>query len=316
MLRGKIERVYRTDRQSHLVLGGNVTLNLHLLRIYVAVLDQGSFTRAAEALTMSQSAVSRAVQELERQIGTVLIERRARGIVPTTAGTILGDHARRIFAHERMAIEALNELRGLQRGRLAIGASSTIGIYLLPPILGVYHRQYPGIELFLDIGNTQQVMEHLLAYRIDVAYIEGPVPLHENLQITPWRNDELIVIAAPDHPLARRRDLTCADLEGAPFVLREPGSGTREVMEQALTARGITVRPVMELGSTEAVKQAVSAGLGLSMVSHVTTQMEVIAGRLTILRIPDLIIQRQLSRVRLHDRPQSQTLTAWLTLAG
>jgi len=293
-----------------------VSLNLHLLRIFVAVLDQGSFTRAAEALVMSQSAVSRAVQELERQLNTVLLERRPRGVVPTEAGIVLGEHARRIFAHERLAIEALNELRGLQRGRLAIGASSTIGTYLLPPLLGLYHRQYPGIELFLDIGNTQQVMEHLLAYRIDIAYVEGPVEPDERLQISPWRNDELVVIAAPDHPLARQPNLTCADLNGAPFVLREPGSGTREVMEQALTARGITIRPVMELGSTEAVKQAVSAGLGLSIVSLVTLQMDIIAGRLTILRVRDLSIERQLSRVRLADRPLSQALAAWLKGKG
>lgn len=293
-----------------------MTLNLHLLRIYVAVLDHGSFTRAAEALTMSQSAVSRAVQELERQLGTVLLERRPRGVAPTDAGAILGEHARRIFAHERLAIESLNELRGLQRGRLAIGASSTIGTYLLPPLLGAYHRQYPGIELFLDIGNTQQVMEHLLEYRIEVAYVEGPVAPDERLHITPWRDDELVVIAAPDHPLARRPQLTEADIIGAPFILREPGSGTREVMEQALAERGITVQPVMELGSTEAVKHAVSAGLGLSIVSKVAIQMEIIAGRLTILRIPSLMIQRRLSRVRLIDRPQSQALTAWLKGKG
>lgn len=290
----------------------SVNLNLHLLRIYVAVLDHGSFTRAAEALTMSQSAVSRAVQELERQLNTVLLERRARGVAPTEAGLILGEHARRIFAHERLAIEALKELRGLQRGRLAIGASSTIGIYLLPQMLGIYHRRYPGIELFLDIGNTQQVLEHLLTYRIDVAYVEGPVDPHEQLEVVPWRNDELVVIAPPDHPLSRRAHVSCAELNGATFILREPGSGTREVMEQALAARGIAIQPVMELGSTEAVKQAVSAGLGLSMVSRVTIQSEVIARKLEVLNIPDLVVQRQLSRVRLSDRPQSQALMAWL----
>lgn len=289
-----------------------MTLNLHLLRIYVAVLDHGSFTRAAEALTMSQSAVSRAVQELERQLNTVLLERRARGVVPTEAGAILGEHARRIFAHERLAVEALKELRGLQRGRLAIGASSTIGIYLLPPLLGAYHRQYPGIELFLDIGNTQQVLDHLFSYQIDIAYVEGPVTPQENLQIVPWRSDELVVIAPPDHPLSRRAHVPAAELNGAPFILREPGSGTREVMEQALAARGVTIRPVMELGSTEAVKQAVSAGLGLSMVSRVTIKAEVIARKLEVLNIPDLVVQRQLSWVRLSDRPQNQALKAWL----
>ncbi|ABY36398.1 MAG TPA: LysR family transcriptional regulator [Chloroflexus aurantiacus] len=298
------------------LLGGKVTLNLHLLRIYVAVLEQGSFTKAAEVLTMSQSAVSRAVQELERQLGTTLLERRARGVAPTMAGTILGEHARRIFTHERLAIEALNELRGLQRGRLAIGASSTIGIYLLPPLLGNYHRRYPGIELFLDIGNTQQIIERLLSYQIDVAYVEGPVAANEDLQVVPWRSDEMVVIASPDHPLTRRVTLDCSDLQDAPFIMREPGSGTRKVMEQALAAHNVTVRPVMELGSTEAVKQAVSAGLGLSMVSRFTIQSELIAGKLRVLNIPGLNIQRQLSRVRLHDRPQSLALEAWFKNRG
>lgn len=293
-----------------------MTLNLHLLRIYVAVLEQGSFTKAAEVLTMSQSAVSRAVQELERQLGTTLLERRARGVAPTMAGTILGEHARRIFTHERLAIEALNELRGLQRGRLAIGASSTIGIYLLPPLLGNYHRRYPGIELFLDIGNTQQIIERLLSYQIDVAYVEGPVAANEDLQVVPWRSDEMVVIASPDHPLTRRVTLDCSDLQDAPFIMREPGSGTRKVMEQALAAHNVTVRPVMELGSTEAVKQAVSAGLGLSMVSRFTIQSELIAGKLRVLNIPGLNIQRQLSRVRLHDRPQSLSLEAWFKNRG
>lgn len=293
-----------------------MTLNLHLLRIYVAVLEQGSFTKAAEILTMSQSAVSRAVQELERQLGTTLLERRARGVAPTMAGTILGEHARRIFTNERLAIEALNELRGLQRGRLAIGASSTIGIYLLPPLLGNYHRRYPGIELFLDIGNTQQIIERLLSYQIDVAYVEGPVTANEDLQVVPWRSDEMVVIASPDHPLTRRVTLACSDLQDAPFIMREPGSGTRKVMEQALAAHNVTVRPVMELGSTEAVKQAVSAGLGLSMVSRFAIQSELIAGKLRVLNIPGLNIQRQLSRVRLHDRPQSLALEAWFKNRG
>jgi DNA-binding transcriptional LysR family regulator len=150
-------------------------LNLHLVRIFVAVVEHGSFTRAAEALSISQSAASRAIQELERQLGLPLLERRARGVLPTDAGEQLAAHARAIFVHERLAEEALGELRGLQRGRLALGASSTIGIYMLPPLLGAYRRRYPGIELFLDIGNTQQIVAHLHEHRLDVAYVEGPV---------------------------------------------------------------------------------------------------------------------------------------------
>jgi DNA-binding transcriptional LysR family regulator len=289
-------------------------LNLHLVRVFVAVVEQGSFTRAAEALSISQSAASRAIQELERQLGLPLLERRARGVAPTDAGEQLAAHARAIFVHERLAEEALGELRGLQKGRLALGASSTIGIYMLPPLLGAYRRRYPGIELFLDIGNTQQIVAHLHEHRLDVAYVEGPVA-DASVERAPWHEDELVVIAAPEHPLAWRQPLSAGDLSGAPFVLREAGSGTREVMEQALAGRGIVVQAVMELGSTEAVKQAVAAGLGISIVSRFTIQLELAVRRLAVLSLADMTIRRQLTRLQLSERPVSRALAAWLQVA-
>lgn len=289
-------------------------LNLHLVRIFLTVVEQGSFTRAAGVLNISQSAASRDVQELERQLGLALVERRSRGVVPTEAGEHLTTYARRIFALERLAEDTLSELRGLQQGKLAIGASSTIGIYMLPPLLGAYRRRYPGIELFLDIGNTQQIAEHLLEHRLDVAYVEGPVEL-AGLELAPWHEDELVVIAAPDHPLAWRPQIAAHDLSAAPFVLREAGSGTREVMEQALAERGITVAVVMELGSTEAVKQAVAAGLGISIVSRFTIQLELALQRLVVLPVSDLTIRRRLTRIQIADRPVSKALEAWLQVA-
>ncbi len=289
-------------------------LNLHLVRIFLTVVEQGSFTRAAAVLNISQSAASRDVQELERQLGLSLVERRSRGVVATDAGEQLCVHARRIFALERLAEEALGQLRGLQKGKLAIGASSTIGIYMLPPLLGTYRRRYPGIELFLDIGNTQQIVERLLEHRLDIAYVEGPVE-QSGLERTPWHEDDLVVIGAPDHPLARRLHLQCCDLREVPFVLREAGSGTREVMEQALAAHGISVKVVMELGSTEAVKQAVAAGLGLSIVSRSAIQLELALRRLSVLAVSDLAIRRGLTRIQIADRPVSQALKAWLQVS-
>ncbi|MBX0329557.1 LysR family transcriptional regulator [Oscillochloris sp. ZM17-4] len=289
-------------------------LNMHLVRIFATVVDLGSFTRAAESLSISQSAASRDVQELERQLGMPLLERRARGVTPTEAGALLAAHARRIFDIERLAEESLAALRGLQRGRLAIGASSTIGIYMLPPLLGAFGRRYPGIELFLDIGNTQQIVERIIDHRLDVAFLEGPAEAH-GLDILPWREDELVVIAAPDHPLAGGQQLTTTDLAGAAFVLREAGSGTREVMEQALVGAGVEVKTVMELGSTEAVKQAVAAGLGISIVSRYTIQLELAAGRLAVLPLGDLRIRRRLTRAQLADRPASPALEMWLGVA-
>jgi len=289
-------------------------LNLHLVRIFTAVATQGSFTGAADALHISQSAVSRAVRELERQVGMALVERHSRGVILTEAGTQLVLHARRIFALERLAELSLEELQTLQRGHLAIGASTTIGIYMLPVLLGIYHRRYPGIELFLDIGNTQQIVRHVLDHRLDVAYVEGPVE-QSDLVLTPWREDELVVIASPNHPLAQRPSLTARDLHMAPFIIREAGSGTRETMEQAFARCGIAVRIVMELGSTEAIKQAVAAQLGISVVSRFTVQLELETRRLVILRVEDLTIRRSLTCVRHVDRPMSHALDAWLRMA-
>jgi transcriptional regulator, LysR family len=289
-------------------------LNLHLVRIFTAVATQGSFTGAADALHISQSAVSRAVRELERQVGMALVERHSRGVILTEAGTQLVLHARRIFALERLAELSLEELQTLQRGHLAIGASTTIGIYMLPVLLGIYHRRYPGIELFLDIGNTQQIVRHVLDHRLDVAYVEGPVE-QSDLVLTPWREDELVVIASPDHPLAQRPSLTARDLHMAPFIIREAGSGTRETMEQAFAHCGIAVRIVMELGSTEAIKQAVAAQLGISVVSRFTVQLELETRRLVILPVEDLTIRRSLTCVRHLDRPMSHALDAWLRMA-
>lgn len=289
-------------------------LNLHLVRIFTAVATQGSFTGAAEALHISQSAVSRAVRELERQVGMALVERHARGVILTEAGKQLVLHARRIFALERLAELSLEELQTLQRGHLAIGASTTIGIYMLPVLLGIYHRRYPGIELFLDIANTQQIVKHVLDHRLDVAYVEGPVE-QSDLVLTPWREDELVVIASPDHPLAQRPSLTVRDLHMASFIIREVGSGTRETMEQAFARHGIAIRAVMELGSTEAIKQAVAAQLGISVVSRFTVQLELETRRLVILPVEDLTIHRSLTCVRHPDRPVSHALDAWLRMA-
>jgi DNA-binding transcriptional LysR family regulator len=286
-------------------------LNLHLVRIFLTVVEQGSFTHAATALNISQSAASRDIQELERQLGMTLLERRPRGVAPTEAGQELAGHARKIFALEHAAEISLAELRGLQKGKLAIGASSTIGIYMLPPLLGSYRRKYPGIELFLDIGNTQQIVEHLLEHRLDVGYVEGPVE-QPGLELAPWHEDELVVIAAPDHPLVRQHSIRAEDLGAVPFVLREAGSGTREVMEQVLAGRGIAVDVSMELGSTEAVKQAVAAGLGISIVSRSTIQLELATRRLTILPMADLTIRRVLSRVHTRDHAASRALQEWL----
>lgn len=289
-----------------------MAMNLHLLRLFTAVADSGSFRGAADRLLISQPAVSRGVQELERQLAVALIDRGARPLALTEAGRVLHEHAAAIFALERQAEVALGELGSLARGRLAIGASTTIGIYLLPELLGAFQRAHAGISLFLDIGNTAQVLEHLRQGQLDVAFIEGPVPATDDLVVDTWRQDRLVPIAAPDHPLARPGGVAISDLLATPFLHREIGSGTREVVETALRGLGALPPVAMELGSTEAIKQAAAAGLGVSIVSAAAVEQELVLGRLVILDVAGLRLVRALSLLRVAGRPASRATTAFL----
>lgn len=288
-----------------------MALNLHFVRVFTAVAEAQSFSKAAEQLYMSQPAVSQAVRELEGQVGLVLLDRTARPIAPTEAGAVLLAHARRLFADERAAERALDQLRGLGAGSLAIGASSTIGIYLLPPVIAGFHRRYPAVKLLLDIGNTQQIVERLRTATIDIAFVEGPVE-GDDLVITPWREDELVVVAPPEHPLAQQGPVALGLLLAEPFVLRESGSGTREVIELALRSRGLTLTVSLELGSTEAIKRAVVAGMGLAIVSLAAVATELRAGQLVRLEIPELSLDRQLTRLNVVGRPLSPALKTFL----
>jgi DNA-binding transcriptional LysR family regulator len=290
-----------------------VTLNLHLLRIFTTVAATGSFSQAAKQLYISQPAVSRGVQELERQLNLVLIDRSMNNFTLTEGGRLLYQHGQHIFAAERAAELALEELHGLVRGRLALGASQTIGTYLLPPLLRQFHRRHPGVRLMLDILNTHQIIERLISAPLDLAFVEGPVDL-PNLIITPWRVDSLVVIAAPDSHLLNKRLLTAADILAEPFIMREVGSGTRENIEREMRARGMELNTAMELGGTSAIKEAVAAGLGISIVSEATIKLEKKVGTLVVLNVPDFVLTRTMSQIAVAERPLSRAATIFQSM--
>jgi DNA-binding transcriptional LysR family regulator len=290
-------------------------LNLHQVRIFTTVVESRTFSAAAEVLSVSQPALSKAVQELETQLGMTLLVRTRRGVKLTREGEVLYAHARQLFAVERAAESALDELKGLLRGHLFVGASSTIGIYMLPALLGTYHHRYPQIELFLDIGNTQQIVEHLLEHQLDVAFAEGPIN-EPSLMVIPWQEDELVVIAAPDHPLTRKSSLTVYALADTPLIVRESGSGTREVGMAALAEHGVYPPIAMELASTEAVKQAVSARLGIAVVSTATIQMEIALHKLVVLPVEGLTIRRSLTCLLHPELLPPRPVIAWLDHIG
>jgi len=287
-------------------------MNLHLLRIFAAVAEHRSFSRAATALFISQPAVSKGVRELEHQLDLVLIERgtagaRARGVRLTDSGQALFEHARGIFALERAAAEEVRARIGLKRGRLVVGASTTVAGYWLPRYAAQFARQVPAAELQIRVGNTQIIGRALIDCEIDLALVEGQVN-DERIAASHWRDDELQIIAHPDARLARRRSATLEELNGEAWLLREPGSGTREVTDQLMHAQRIEPQRTIEFGSNEGIARAVAAGLGLAMLPARVVRELVRMGevrKLTLANAGATSLLRPLYLLQLKERPPS-----------
>lgn len=280
----------------------------------MAVIDQRGFSRAANALNLSQPAVSKAVQVLEGDVGVALIERGSRPLRLTDAGASLYERARELFAVEQSAEEEMRALRGLEHGVLRVGASTTIATYLLPSILGAFRAQYPGIALHVVSGNTRTISRSLTRRRLDVALVEGPTD-DPQFVVVPWRDDDLVIIAAPTHALGRPGvHVSKAMLAEYPFVSREDGSGTREVAEALLRTHGVHPHVALTLDSTEAVKQAVAAGLGIAVVSRAAAADQLALGRVTAVQIDGIDFPRQLTILRLAGRRPSAPAVAFESL--
>lgn len=288
-------------------------MDLDSLRVFLAVAGAGNMTRAAGALRLSQPAVSKRLGELEARLGVPLFDRLPRGVRLTSAGALLMPHAERILAAADAAQRELNELGDLSRGSLSVGASTTIGSYLIPDLLGRFHRAHPRVALSLEIANSAQVQAAVLDDRVDLGLTEGFVS-SEALEVEVVAQDEMIAIVAPGHPLLTRDQVHCADLEDVPVLMRETGSGTRDVIEAALRRKGTVLEPAMCLGSPEALKNGVAAGLGLAIVSRLTVTLELATGRLVQLPVDGLPIRRALHLLRLRGKHVSPATEAFVAL--
>lgn len=292
-------------------------MNLNHLFLFRAVAEAGSFSRAAKSVHISQPAISMQVAELEAQLDLILFRRLPRGVKLTAAGQLLFGYAQRLGALADEAQRAMAEVKGLRRGRLSIGASTTIGAYLLPDLLGEYRRRYPDIDLRFDIANTEEIENRLVDGTLDAGLTEGLPPNRDELESVIFLRDELVPIVRPDHPrlAAGSEPFTLRQLCAEPIILRERGSGTREVIEGALAKRRQKLQRIaMVLGSTEAIKRAVAAGLGVAIVSHLTIQAELALGRLAILPVRGFQVSRPLLRLCCRNREQDPTTLAFLAL--
>ena len=279
------------------------------LRTFHAVATARSYTRAAERLRLSQPAVSARIRMLERFYGTPLFQVRHRRVSLTDEGQALFAYTQRVFSLVEEAGREVAATRALERGHLAIAASGTIGVYLLPPLLGTFGRDYPGITISLDVGTSRDVLRRVVDAEVAVGLVEAPVA-HAEVETAPFAQDELVLVASPDHPYGRQEtagvDVLRAET-GVRLLRREAGSGTQSQVDAALERAGIHLETAMALGSTEALKQAAMAGLGVAWLSHIAVQREVEHGELVIVRTPGLVLARPLFRVvrRGHRLPRA-----------
>ena len=280
------------------------------LEVFASVAATGSVRAAAEAVHLSQPAVSMALAELERLLGRRLFDRTGRRLT-------LNEHGLSLLPH---AQEVLDRMRDLPRhvtgtpealvGDLRIGASNTVGNYLVGDLLGGFVRAHPGVAVHLAIANTEAIVADVRRFAVDVGCVEGAAP-HADIDMLPWREDRLVVCVRPDHPLARRKRLAAKDFKDVRWILRERGSATRALAERALS-RLPPAAGVLELGQSEAIKQAVIAGLGIACLPEVAIGDARAAGKLRVLRTPFLDLRRQLSLVVHRDRYRGPLLRAFL----
>jgi LysR family transcriptional regulator, low CO2-responsive transcriptional regulator len=288
-------------------------MNLHHLAIFHVVAETGSISASAERMHISQPAISKQLKEFESRLGVVLFERMPRGVRLTEAGELLRNYATRLFEISRAAQAALAELAEAKQGHLVIGASNTIGTYILPRLLAMFRVRHPEAHISMFVGNTEQVSQGVADMRFALGFIEGPLHVGD-LQVQRFREDEIVPVVSPGHPLMRKKRLSAADFSGQPLLMRESGSGTRELIETTLRQRSIRPGRVVEFGNTESIKQAAIHGGGIAFLPRVSMPRELAAGELVTLPVRDLTIRRSLSVIRRATGYVAPLAVAFLTL--
>jgi DNA-binding transcriptional LysR family regulator len=285
-------------------------LGLTPLRALAAVARHGSFSRAAAELKLTQPAVSMQVKQLETRVGLPLLERIGKRALPTRAGEVLLAHASRAFSELTAGIEQVQRLRGIVAGRLRLGTSASVSIYLLPPLLRRFRARYPETELLIVTGNAAEIVGAVSSNELDLGVVSLPVRSRD-LSVTPFYRDDLVAIAPPGRRWRGRRAIGPAELAREPLILFERGATLRRVIDTWFQRAGAPPSRVMEMGNTEAIKKLVQAGLGLSVTSWFSAKSEVTRGALVAMRLAPPL-HRQLGVVRRRDKAPTPALDAFL----
>jgi DNA-binding transcriptional LysR family regulator len=250
-------------------------MEFNKLRIFCAIVENKSFSKASEVLYLSQPTVSFQIKALEQVLGTTLLDRKGREVRTTESGEILYSYARKILQMADEAEQSIKQLKGLIKGEFVIGASTIPGEYILPLILTGFKQKYPGIQVNLLIGDTKEIVQKVADSRVEIGIV-GTKTKNEKLEFSDFATEKLVLIAPYDCNWFKGESATIEELKKSPFVLREIGSGTRTAMRQKLYEAGVKetdLNIVMSLGSTAAVKRAVESGAGVSIVSEKAIEM-------------------------------------------
>ena len=276
------------------------------LRVFKAVASQGQVRKAAAQLSLSQPATSMALTELEKQLGCQLFDRTGNRLHLNQQGYLLLPMASELLERSQEITDTFQSTEQQLKGLLKLGASTTIGNYLLPAPLARIEQSHPGISAKLTIHNSSTIIEKTLAFEVDIACIEGPCQ-HPDIITTPWMTDHLVILCSPEHPLSSLPYVNYTQLNQCHWILREPGSGTRTLFDQHIGQHLCSPKIRMELNQTEAIKQLVISGLGVTCLSNLCVTKELQQQELVTLPLKNVILERQLSMI-IHRRKYHSTL--------
>lgn len=289
-------------------------MDVRNLEVFLSVAKHLNFTRAGEEVNLAQPSVSVRIRQLENEIGLKLFEQLGKKVALTEAGVSLIPYARRVMAAVEDARQCIQELQGLERGSLRIGASTTPGMYLIPKTVAAFKAQHPNIEIHLRIKDTKQVEAGVLNNEFDFGFVGGHLVGHE-VAALPWLTDQLVLIVPPDHSFARRKSVNPNHFEKQKFIFREVGSATRATITDYLQGTGVTMEPIMEMENPESVKKAVQSGLGIAFISRFAVETELQARSLVAIRVSGLDIRRQLKIVYRKDKHLGRAAQTFIDMA-
>ncbi len=259
------------------------------LKVFCTVAETGSFTRTSKIVHLSQPAVSLQIQALEEFFETKLFDKTGKQVSLTAAGRILYDHATHIMGHYNEVVKEINKLTGTMKGAVALGASTTLGNYILPQIITEFKKIHPRIKIKLRVANTERIEDLMHAGFIDFGIVEGKTS-RKNTKTEKLISDQLVLVVHPKHILAKKRAVSVLELTREPMILREQGSGTRQHMDKFLDAHGLNINDLhvaLIMGSTEAIKSSVEAGTGMAILSRWAVKKEMEDGRLKAVRFKE-----------------------------